>query len=301
MSEYAALLAEDSYAIFLFHGVIRSPRPGIRNYTSKHITADRFDEVLDALLARGHPVSMPEIVGAEDSVERLPPWSFAVTFDDGFENNASVAAPVLAERGVPATFYVTTGFVGVGGCSWIDLIEQAVEAVPSFALELPFRSPHARYATRHEKIDLLDAIRMFVKSDPATDAYELADDLRAQLGIGSLEPDAELDLKLSWDQVRALHGEELFTVGGHGRTHRILEFLDDHELAEEIEGSLSTLAAELGAPIHHYSYPEGLANCYSQRVIDVLRANDIVCSPSAEPGVNAAGADLFRLRRVTVV
>lgn len=301
MRDYAALLAEDTYAIFLLHGVIPAPRPGLRNYTSKHITADRFGAVLDGLLARGAPVSLPDIVRAETGGAPLPPRAFAVTFDDGFENNASVAAPILRERGVPAAFYVTTSFVGADGCSWIDLIEQAVEAVGSFELELPFTGPPARYETREEKIALLDGIRRFVKSEPTVDAYELAANVRSQLAIGSLEPDPDLDRKLDWDQVRRLDGEDLFTVGGHGHTHRILEFLDDRELSDEVERSLATLTAELGSPVEHYSYPEGLANCYSQRVIDLLRANGIVCAPTAEPGINRAGADLFRLRRLTVV
>jgi peptidoglycan/xylan/chitin deacetylase (PgdA/CDA1 family) len=35
----------------------------------------------------------------------------AVTFDDGYQDNFITALPVLAEAGVPATFFVATGFV----------------------------------------------------------------------------------------------------------------------------------------------------------------------------------------------
>lgn len=36
----------------------------------------------------------------------------AITFDDGYRDNAELAAPVLARHRLPATFYVTTGFIG---------------------------------------------------------------------------------------------------------------------------------------------------------------------------------------------
>jgi hypothetical protein len=57
----------------------------------------------------------------------------------------------------------------------------------------------------------------------------------------------------------------------------------------------------LDVAIEHYSYPEGLANCYSDRVIDLLRRQGIVCAPSAEHGVNRVGDDLFHLKRIMVV
>jgi peptidoglycan/xylan/chitin deacetylase (PgdA/CDA1 family) len=300
-ASYVTALADGALAIFLFHGVILRARAGVRNYTSKHITRERFAAVLDALSAAGEPVSMPEVVTAWTAGKSLPPRAFAVTFDDGFENNYSVAAPVLERSGVPATFYVTTGFVDANGCSWIDLIEAAVEARDHVELTLPFPPRHARYGSVAEKRDLLDAIRGYVKGNPALDPYEFAADVCRQLGVTAADPDGELDRKLTWNQVRELHHHPLFTIGGHGHTHRILEYLSPAALRDEIDGSVDRLTTHLGAPTEHYSYPEGLAHCYSDRVIRELRRSGVGCAPTAEPGTNRPGDDLFRLKRLMVV
>jgi hypothetical protein len=68
-------------------------------------------------------------------------------------------------------------------------------------------------------------------------------------------------------------------------------------LDAEHDRSLELLCGALGRPVGHYSYPEGLAHCYSDAVIAALRERGVICCPTAEPGVNPPGADLFRLRR----
>ncbi len=44
----------------------------------------------------------------------------AITFDDGYRDHAEVAAAELKKYGLPATFFVTTGFIGTHTLSWWD-------------------------------------------------------------------------------------------------------------------------------------------------------------------------------------
>ena len=38
--------------------------------------------------------------------------TLSITFDDGYRDNIDVAAPILKRLGLPATFFITTGFIG---------------------------------------------------------------------------------------------------------------------------------------------------------------------------------------------
>lgn len=295
MKDYPALLRPDRLMILLFHGVIPRQRHAVRNYTRKHLEAPRFTELLCSLLsAGGSPVSLDDAIRGEP----LPQRAFAVTFDDGFENNASVAAPILRDLRVPATFYVTTGFIESNGLSWTDMLENALEAAGGVALRVP--GLEGRYDRPAEKIALMDRIRAHVKNDSSIDPYAFAERILREMNVERVHIDPQLDQKLRWPQLTELAKDPLFTVGGHGHTHRILSFLTPTELEAEITQSVDLLRSRSGIEVRHYSYPEGLAHCYSDEVISALKRHGVRCCPTAEEGTNPPGTDPFHFKRVWV-
>ncbi|MBN2735000.1 MAG: polysaccharide deacetylase family protein [Methanomicrobiaceae archaeon] len=244
---------------------------------------------------------MPEIVAASTGKFEMPEKAFAVTFDDGFANNYSIAAPILRSFNVPATFYITTDFIVSNAMSWIDMIEYAVENTDKRHFNLAGTNNLIEIGSKKQKIDLLEEIRQIVKNDHKIDPIEFASNFCSSLGISDFNPDPSLDLKMTWEQVFELHNDPLFTIGGHTHTHRNMAFLDLKELREEISVSLELLKENLKCKIEHYSYPEGLSNCYSDNVIDELKKQGIICCPTAELGTNSKNDDLFRLKRIPVV
>jgi peptidoglycan/xylan/chitin deacetylase (PgdA/CDA1 family) len=296
---YEDRLQDGQLAIYLFHGVTLPHGCRIRNYTRKHLELDYFASVIRRLKANGNAVSMEQVRRCYEEGEQLPPRAFAITFDDGFQNNLTVAAPLLAEERVPATFYVTTGFIDSNRMGWIDRIEFAVETRTKGALRLPWGE--RQFDGDDERRELLNEIRVRVKRDPQMDNDALASDIQQQLGQPvTFTSDHPLDRKLTWKETSELAADPLFIVAGHSHTHRILEYLDDQALADELDTSLRLLREKAGIVSHHYSYPEGLSFCYSDRVIAALQARGTRCCPSAEDGVNAPGTDLFRLKRIMV-
>ena len=296
-----ARLADDSLAIFLFHGVIRRQRHRVRNYTGKHIEADLFSLCMKKLSLAGCALSMDAVLGYCQTHDPFPPRSFAITFDDGFENNLSVAAPILADLNIPSIIYVTSGFIEENGMSWIDRIEYAVEAAPNMTLKVAWTNDPFPLMDDESRISFLRAVRKYVKNEPNCNADTFADELCVRLGKpGKLTTDDPLDLKLTWNQVRRANESDLIIIGGHSHTHAILSFLSKEQLTGEINTSLHLLQERAGVRPTHYSYPEGLAHCYSEDVIRELKKCGVQCCPTAIDGVNIKDTDPFHIKRIMV-
>jgi peptidoglycan/xylan/chitin deacetylase (PgdA/CDA1 family) len=74
-------------------------------------TTGQFRADLDFLLKRYRPVGLPELIRWTKEAGELPSNGFLLTFDDGFRELHDVIAPILLEKGVPATFFLTSGFL----------------------------------------------------------------------------------------------------------------------------------------------------------------------------------------------
>ncbi len=96
--------------ILLYHSVAGDAPAGLARWT---IRPRDFAAHVTYLAAGGWVcLTIDELVRRMRATESLPERTAAVTFDDGFEDFATHALPVLHDNGIPATVYVTTGYVG---------------------------------------------------------------------------------------------------------------------------------------------------------------------------------------------
>lgn len=302
VEKYKRWLKKKSLAIFLFHGVIEHHEWSVRNYTRKHLTKDFFQCFLKVMKKEGCALSMDEVLWHLEGKTSFPDNAFAVTFDDGFENNYSVAAPVLADMEIPATFYVTSGYIATDKMSWTDSIEMCLEKISVGMLSFPWSNKVWLFHNSSEKIEIMNYLRGYVKESRDIDTDKLVSLVAEQCKLfPQRSGDGPLDKKMSWKQVYELSLNKLFLIGGHSHSHRIMAFLNDSELEEEIKKSLELIGTSVPGVGKHYAYPEGLSFCYDQRVIDCLKRYGVRCSPSAIEGINSEMEDPFRLKRIFVV
>ena len=96
--------------VVYYHLVSDHDVPHVSNlYTFRNVA--QFKRDLDVLLRFFHVVSLQELLRSLDGQQDLPKKSFLLTFDDGLSECYEVIAPILKQKGVPATFLLCSSFV----------------------------------------------------------------------------------------------------------------------------------------------------------------------------------------------
>jgi peptidoglycan/xylan/chitin deacetylase (PgdA/CDA1 family) len=101
---------DEGFVILMYHRVADEV-PGVEAPTM-NVTPERLRSQLSGLLAMGYECwSLDRLVEARRAGVAIPSNVFAITFDDGFENNYVNAWPVLKELNLPATIFVATQYL----------------------------------------------------------------------------------------------------------------------------------------------------------------------------------------------
>ncbi|MEL6902834.1 MAG: polysaccharide deacetylase family protein, partial [Cyanobacteria bacterium J06606_4] len=101
----AQLKGESVATVLMYHSV---PEPQEIPWMDPDncLSSARFEQHMQFLSEHRRVVSLDRLVQALEQGEPIRRGTVAITFDDGYLNNLTVAAPILARYGLPATFYL---------------------------------------------------------------------------------------------------------------------------------------------------------------------------------------------------
>lgn len=220
-------------------------------------TADDLDRQIAYLKRFAEIISPSDISSVR---RRATGRSILITFDDGYRDNYELAFPVLKRHGVPAAFFICTGFLDRGELAWWDEIawmvrNATVNEIPENAWlgHLPLRDDEAR------ELAIRAALARY-KELPGDQTRAFLTFLAGATGAGRFAGDAH-DLWMTWDMVREMRDAGM-TIGAHTDSHPLLGRLSPKEQEREILTSRDRLTAELGTPPSVFAYPVGKAGAY---------------------------------------
>lgn len=201
----------------------------------------------------------------------------AITFDDGYQDNYRLAAPILAEHGIQATFFVVAGLVDTEVTPWYDQAGLAWNVLEHRGHKLD--APNA-----HEAMSKAKRLSPPEREDWIAELQRRAGPVVVPV----------MDRIMTSSQLKDLvsKGHE---IGSHTMTHPLLPQCDDVTLANELQQSRATLAAITGQTITGICYPNG--DC-DDRVARATLAAGYSYATSVQDGVNDPHAlDDFALKR----
>jgi len=102
---------------------------------------DLFESHITTLLDEGYtPINFWDLLLYMNGEDGLPSKPFIITADDGYLSNYETAFPILKKHQVPATFFVSTRYVGVDTSSQHFTWEQAKEMEESGLIDIQSHS-----------------------------------------------------------------------------------------------------------------------------------------------------------------
>jgi peptidoglycan/xylan/chitin deacetylase (PgdA/CDA1 family) len=225
----------------------------------------------------------------------------AITFDDGYLDNYTLAYPALKKTGMPATIYVTTKLVGTNGRTWTDQIECALLVTNKASVELPALLNVGKMAirTREEKKEASIEMARALKLVPNDIRKQVLEEVLSRLtrnGRNSSWPNERV--MLNWDEIREMAGDGI-SIGSHSHSHPILSRMPVDEAKQEISRSKMLIEEQLGSPVKHFAFPNGESDDFSEELREHSRAVGFESVASLVHGKNYSGrGDSFNLKRL---
>jgi peptidoglycan/xylan/chitin deacetylase (PgdA/CDA1 family) len=251
---YVSLHNRDAL-VLVYHGILSEEKPEPFRY---HHTAAEFEAHLDWLGVRGTPATLAEFVRWKRGEWRPPKPPVLVTFDDGYRNNATLAAELLKRKGIPAVFFLASGYVAGDRVLWPDEVFARVCAWDAPQLEGPNGAARPMPQSRAEREAL--ALDMVEECKNAGDAgrRDFIAYLARETPSCEIALDAEAQSFMSWDDARALAAAG-FDLGSHTVSHPILRGLPAGDLRRELRESRAVIETQTGRPCTALAFPNGRA------------------------------------------
>ena len=266
------------------------------------VTPARFAEQIDWLTANRTVLPLTEFARAHRE-RRLPANAIALTFDDGYQCVAEIAAPMLAAARVPATVFLPAELVEREQPFWWDELESLVIEHDGDALSIdgericigqrhrddnrwkpgtPARTQRQRAYQRiwnsiyNKRPAEIDSAMAALRQQSSADAAAVA-----------LRPMAPM-------QIRAL-ASTCIDFGCHSLTHASLPRLSQAGKKKEVSESVDRCAALVGKRPTTFAYPFGDFDADCEHLVEQA---GLMCACASIGDVVGPQSSLFALPRI---
>ncbi|MCM8620680.1 MAG: polysaccharide deacetylase family protein [Candidatus Accumulibacter sp.] len=275
--------------VFIFHRVLAEPDPLL----PQEPDAAAFDWMVRFISRNFRVMPLGQAVNLLKA-RRLPSASACITFDDGYQDNFSVALPILKRHGSVATFFIATGYLD-GGRMWNDSLVESVRALPDQMVDWSeFGLDRHDLTSLRGRLNCMRSALERLKYFPHHQREAVAKEIARQSGVAEISA-----LMMRSDEVRALRAAGM-EIGAHTHSHPILTAVDDQQAYAEIAYGKARLEKILGETVDVFAYPNGnpkrdLAPCH----VEMVKAAGFRAAVTTEQAIGGVDTDSLLMPRFT--
>lgn len=239
--------------ILMYHGVNST---GDTSINGRHISSDRFEKHLQYLKKNFEVLTLTDAYSRVGTKKSGKP-RVAITFDDGFENNLTYAAPLLRKYDLPATFFISTVCVTEeSDILWPDVVDLILACTDSVTVkELEFIRSNGRMMN----ISLGKTLQQFIKDQDCTERDAIISELSERYDIESKKKATSTEKwkLMSAKQLQELSAFPLVDIGSHCHNHYNLASLSLKNAERELRTSKELLETCIGKNVRSVAFPDG--------------------------------------------
>lgn len=278
--------------IINFHGVTNING---NRFNNRHLDVSDFEKTIVYLKQNFNIVSLSEIFKYYQSNVQPKKRTIALTFDDGYLNNFTVALPLLKKHKIPATFYlISKGLQDDDYYVWPDIVDLIQKNVKQDVILDSFVFKFPNFYSEEAKKNLVDFIK---SSGSKRDNYmnELASSFPFYKTVVKEFP--ELIELIRKDNFGIYAQEPLIEYGSHTHAHYNLEYLSDEECKMELKESKRIIEEFTGKKVVSLAFPDG---SYSKRTVEIALAEGYKNLVAVEYKFNENNQNSALLSRFTI-
>lgn len=279
--------------ILMYHRFSETLRDGF-------VSAETFEKQIRYIKKHLNPIALSVLVKCLKNQEPLPFHSIVITVDDGYHDFYDIAFPVLKKYGVPATVYVTTGFVDGNLWLWTDQIRwllDQIEVIPS-EIRLSGSRMISAGPIWQSRDQLWQQIIDGLLSMSDDEKHHWIEEFSELLGLVLPSRAPKEYAAMSWEQLQCMQASGLIDIGGHTVTHPSLGQVEGEQLRYEIQHCFAELTEHLGSRHRQFCYPNGQPQDFNPMVTTAVSEGGFASAVVAYQD-SLALEDLFALRRHT--
>ena len=231
-----------------------------------------------------------EIKSALSRPEENTRPAIILTFDDGYTNHLTNALPLLEKYQIPATFFITSNFIGEKYYYW-DLVTEFCYLNLDLSIFHDFFSPLDLSLNKER---LINTLCILIKALPIKERQLLSLRLLNALPISSK---IKYKKTMNIEEIKQLAKHPLVLIGAHSVNHYPISELRKDDQKYEITESLKSLEILTQNPIKLFAYPYGNQNDFNTNSREIMQELNLI-NFTTIPGFYRTSSKSFEIPRI---